>query len=619
MKTRLWFGLMCLGLWSVGAAGGATWEQWVAVPPSPVTVQFHDLYGKTPPKNNNFVSSDEVLRPDGYYLGELEFSLAEGTVVEGPLTATVGFVYVDGKHMDWDGELYVPPDFVAKPLPRVPVPAPFSRVVFEDLNDWPLHVPVYRPRDAFHWTENLKTPSGAIIPVYTLQDARGQVLARGFLDAYSLRGFDYSSRWAGRDETDKTLQSLADSSSSWLRMDQLPEHPQAFIHVPLIWFTPELWAASRDRITLLRRLLLMGVDLTGSEDIVMQMHEALETNWRNRLLLGRLSTSPQSDRRVLPSFSSLSTMSRDGELVDPFGNQAPPYAMDMHAYWRWSFWGLMAYMVGVVVLLIRVFGFKKGEQRVSIWLSLPAWTVLCAAILYFGGVMVLNRRIKTDVTEYRLSVAGWPDVYCRAVASVVNYTKYRPVWRYPTGLWGGLDDAYRNDSLDGFWKTNEEFRHPEENQKIFSMRQGGALDKREFFWFEEGAPPLEEIESAEIGARRFRVREDNDGVWMRVDGIWHGLGASEAGQILTAGEGISHGKKEKLYGLPSAINDALKVEGEWTPCTNPDHQHEKPSLKAPKARFVTVVLQKNAPMKVRLDAGGQAMEEKGRVIWVTQW
>lgn len=621
MKIRWAFRLVVAGLWGwAGVVQATTWEEWLAASPDSalVQVEFHDLYPMQRTRDTD--RRGNILFRNRAYIGDLFFSPVAGAILpEPPFHITIHFFAVREKELNWPEEdALMPPAFRVHPLPGLQMHPPLKTVLFPPQTNWPVRVPLEMPNATHSWRDK----HSGIVPVYEVTDAKGRLLCRGMLETRQASESYTVHTFVGEDQDDKTLETIIKSSSEWEKIHALRDVPAAYSDIQNIWFTRSLWDAAKEQPLLLRRLLLLGIYFCGEDPLLPEMRETFRINKSGHLLLGGIGKKPvDSIRRAQFGQLKLYDSNPDDDRAETdeektqLANATPVFA-DKAAYQIFSVICFCVFLLGTIILLIRVFGFRRGERRVVIWVWLPAWAVFCAIAFYAAGISFLNRKPRVDVTEYRLGVGGWAEMRCQAVVQTYSFTEGRPIWHVPHGTWGSHLNA--DERLNGFWKRRMEQPGPLEDVYTLNREVGGGLVKNEFIWFEEIAPPLQKETRDETSV--LHVQADLDGVWLLANGQWRAFGPVDAGTTLAVESGTPI---ERFSGLPEVIEKKFDWKIKTNkPCSHPEHAHydpdEQPTITIPKHDWITVALQTNTPPRINVDWGTETITE-GRTIWVTQW
>jgi hypothetical protein len=620
MKTiRILTGLLLLA----GRAQGETWADWMGAPEgAPLAAEFHPGWAVEASQKYSTTRTEEFVEPNRGYDGELVFTPAPGAEPpDGPLAIRLRHVVVPPAGINWpEGD--IPTNFVAQPLASV---AP-GRTVAEETRmaaaEFPLRIPVVRPRSCVSPVSWRSRKAAALFGAYEVRDAAGVVVARGLLPARRLS--ESTRALVGMAEDDEALKQVTERSGTIERVSDLPEDMEAYRQVRAIWFTEALWEQMAGREALGRRLLLSGVRLTGETALVERIQAALGTGWKGRAV-AESAVPSQLSSKSLYSLRSLNleqmTCENEGGTsrreVSVLGNEASLFASDRDAYLTWTLAGLLVFAAGVVAILAMVFIRHKGERRVAIWWALPAWAVVCATALWVGGRLVLDRRSRADVTEYRLMMAGWPEMHVRVVASAMTFEPGRPQWALPPEA---VLHGQRYDRLDGWWAQQDEeispMGIPMRLLRLPRKPTGSTLEV-EAGWFEAASTPVALEDGTPEAPGRWAVALENvDGAYVLAEGRWRDLGPMKAGERV---DPLSAAVREpnRLPGLPDELHDGLSGWHWREPCRNPAHHHPPEHGLPPKHDWVVVAWRRDVPPRVA-PVWAESRTE-GRVIWVVQW
>ncbi len=621
MKTIwIWTGLLLLA----GRVQGETWGDWMAGPAeAPLVAEFHPGWAVEERDRHAHSPSEEFIEPNRGYDGELVFSLVAGAnAPSGPLTVRVWHAVVPPQDMNWPGDGEMPTNFFAQVLPQATPRRPVAEESWIVAADFPLRIPVVRPRSCVSPVSWRIRRAAALFGAYEVRDAAGVVVARGVLPARRLS--ENTRSLLGVVEDDEAMKQVTERSGAVERVRDLPDNLEAYRQVRAIWFTDELWEAMAGREALGRRLLLSGVRLTGETALVERIRTELGTGWKG-LAVAESAVPSQLSSKSLFSLRALNlarTMcgDEDGEPQreeSVFENEANLFAADRSAFLWWTLGGLMLFAAGTVAILAVVFIRHKGERRVAIWWALPAWALVCAAGLLGGGRLVLDRRARADVTEYRLMMAGWPEMHVRAVASAMTFKPGRPLWVLPPEA---VLHGQRHDRLDGWWARLDEERSREGDPQRWlrlPRKPTGSTLEAEVGWFEAASTPVGlEDGPPETPGRWAVAAEDVDGVYVLAEGRWRDLGPMKIGERIDP-LAADQMESNRLPGLPNELHDGFSGWHWREPCRNPAHNHPPEHGLPPKHDWVVVAWRRDVPPRVA--PVWEESRTEGRVIWVVQW
>ena len=570
-------------------------------------------------QRGDYDSPQNVLGPNRGYEGMLVFSPATGAEApRGPLTVRLLYSVAHPDEINWPGGDRIPGDFVPAPLPHA-VP---RRTMAEETRmvpaEFPLRIPVVLPQSCGSlapWRN--KNPS-ALIGRYEVLDADGRSLGRGILPARKLG--ENARLLMGVVEDDEAMKRMTEKSGTTDRVRDLPDEMAAYRQVRGIWFTEPLWQKMEGREGLLRRLLLSGVQISGETALVERIRTTLGTGWEGQAVAESAtpgSWNSNSDFSLRPISEEHWPLKPGQRRATPkpslLENEANLFQEDLDPYLTWTLASLLVFAAGVAGILAVVFFRHKGERRVAVWWALPAWTALCAAGIWTGGTLFLERRPRADVTEYRLVMAGWPEMHCRAVATAMTFEPGRPEWKLPPSA---IVYGRKYGQLDGWWKREDVERSADALRMRLSREPTGTRLEMEAGWFEPASTPVAlENGTAEAPGRWIVASEDVDGVYVLAEGKWRALGPMKAGDRL---DPLARRILEynSLPGFPKALSGAFTGYHWGQLCRNPEHHH-LPDQKLPmKHDWIVVAVRRDVPPRVA--PVGEESLTKGRVIWVMQ-
>ncbi len=617
METWKWMCAAALLGSTASAARGETWADWRPDPDrAALAAEYRPGWAVDARRREDHRRrATDVLAPNRGWVGDLVFSPAPGQEApRGPLTVHLLHAVVPPGEANWpDDEGIGPFDFVPAPRPRaVPRPAA-AEETWTRPAEFPLRVPVVLPRSCESPGEWRHSYPPALFPRYEVRDAAGRILCRGWLPAHAV-GEGVRSL-VGIVENDEALRRLTEQTGAAERVRDLPNEMAAYRQIRAIWFTEPLWAAVQGREDLLRRLVLGGVRLTGETALVQRIQTTLGAGWEGLAVAESIRPGAWNSRNefslrtvLLANETNRKNPRRAVPKPTRIGTEADWFQEELRSYVAWTLGGVLVFAAGAAAILAGVFLRHKGERRVAIWWALPTWTVLCAAGIWAGGLAFLARRPRVDVTEYRLALAGWPEMHCRAVATAMTFESGRPEWRLPAEA---LAQGRRYVQLDGWWKR-EDLVHSEHVRRLRMPRQQtGTRIELEAGWYEPAAAPFAlESGTGDSPGRGLAAAEDLDGACVLIEGVWHDLGPLKSGERrdpraapMLAGN--------LLTGLPTALSEAWAGCFSSRPAPDNPHRHQPP-----RHDWIVVAWRGDPAPRVAL-AHDQALV-KGRVVWVWQ-
>ncbi len=590
---------------------GDSWDEWLDPgDDSRITAEFRPGWVVESEELSGRCSAHDLLQPNRGYTGDILFNRAPGAdAVRGPFSIRLLYSVAASAEMNWpDNDELLPLDFVPMPLPDVAPRRTAAETVHVITDGLPATVPVLLPASCGDVDSYRSRHSSALFCRYEALDAAGRVMCRGILSAFRLR--EDARLLVGMDDADEAMKEVTRQSGAIERVGDLPDEMSAYRQVNGIWFTDSLWIRMEGREDLLRRLLLAGIPISGETGLVSRIQSALGTGWQGRALAGSVvaganwrSGCPMSFRDLnLKNFPSSGKCQKDDDVESVFENEGRLFKSRRNSFLVWSLTGLFVFCAGVAAALILILVRRKGERRVIIWWALPAWTLLCFVLIWALGLIVLDRRNRADVTEYRLVMAGWPEMHCRAVASAMTFQPGRPEWKLPAGavLYDPVDRG-----LDGWWnRLDSEFSGDCATLRLPQRMTGNRLEL-EAGWFEPASAPvtLKPADDDQSDERLISATDDLDGVYVLAHGKWRALGAMKKDAVLDpfAADAL---EDNRLQGLPSIISDAFS---DW---------HWRQSCENDVGDLVVVAWKRDVPS--RMAPAWKNALVSGRVIWVIQ-
>ena len=602
------------------AAQGAEWAEWILPGREAVlAAEFRPGWDVERERMTMGSKPETFLEWNRGYDGDLVLTPVPGKMpAEGPLSVHVWHAVVHPDQMNWPESDSIPPDFVPDVRPEAEVGRTVAEETWTVAAEYPVRVRVVRPRSCRSPASWRNRRPAALLGGYEVRDASGREVCRGRLPAR--RVSETRRVLVGMAENDETLKQVTENSGTLDRVGDLPEAMEAYAQVGSVWFSEELWKKMEGREALLRRLLLSGMRITGETVLVERIQAALGTGWKGGAVAGAVragspgTEAPMSLRSLRRARNAPEGGERCGRFEPSvFGNEANLFAKDVDGFVTWTWAGWLVFAGGVVTILAVVFIRHKGERRVAVWWALPGWAGLCALALWGGGRLWLDRQARADVTEYRLVMAGWPEMHCRAVASAMTFKSGRPEWVLPAEA---VRVHERSGTLDGWWARTDEMRDAGERRLRLPRKASGMTLTLEAGWFEPTQMPVGVEEGGlDSPGRQVVAVEDVDGVYVLVEGKWHDLGPMKAGERKDP-RSVGVLKGHYVPGLPSELN--FGPEGSRRPrSSGPKGGAGVVGGTPSKLDWILVAWKKGTEPRVHPAGDGWRLE--GRTVWVEQW
>ena len=454
---------------------------------------------------------------------------------------------------------------------------------------------------------------------YVAQDADGAVVSSGLLPALvcgSEQGHYYY-RANGKEKIGGERDEVKENSSfDGLIVKTLPDFWPAYNDVGSIWLTQKLLNTCAGQENLLRRLLMTGLSVSGPTSVVTRLHAMVGMPSGIRTIFPN-NEGGDAARWDIDNNTSYSERNFDKEK-NLLGTSEDVF--DHACSRRFGLYSLACFgvfLVGAAIILVIVFFRLKGERRIVVWWLLPGWTVAFSVFALIGGLLTLDRRSKTDYTEIRFSVAGWPEMLCHANVKTLSFNTANYDWNLPRGADLSSDEIVPAP-VDRF------VRHCNITESAQAIR---VLSEREHLrgkkknvvvnWFEKTDDPFVFTGAkSSSNAPVVSVTRDMDDVFVRLNDQWHRLGSMKAGE-----------KKEVVNAnlMPPAGAIAVDLSNQKV-CKNCGRIHGPetgeplgyPKMVDSLVGTITLGVKRDTPLRAAPVWKGQSVE-KGRTIWVTKW
>lgn len=213
-------------------------------------------------------------------------------------------------------------------------------------------------------------------------------------------------------------------------------------------------------------------------------------------------------------------------------------------------------LAGTAAVVIRCFAFRKGEARMLAWRALPLWSIFAAAFALVVLPLITDRGPRSDVTEWRLSVAGAGEELRISHGRASSFGPAQATWSFPESGWFSkydFDEGGKaiHDLAAGTQALTGKPRQRGNREEVLAMRFAPALEPS--FALapadgkgDAGVPTDEGLRgiiqswaqsqtSAPTCLPNVSVKANADfaGVWLFRYGKWFGLGPMARGEEKT--------------------------------------------------------------------------------------
>ena len=559
---------------------------------------------------------DKLLFPVcGPYLGDLIFT-ASSSKVKGPISVRFQYYGVAARNINY------PPlgEDLSKSFRLIPqggmgkscgsysyteLPAEFPLV---------LRVPLLSVSSA-----GLKASSNGVnvaFITFFAEDADGAVIASGLLPAFV---YKQAGRYYYRSSATKIGgepdEAKENSSFDGLTVKTLPNFWPAYNEVGSIWLTHKLLNTCAGQEELLRRLLMAGLDVSGPTSVVTRLCSMVGMPSDSRKILLQNDGSPTRwdvDRNT--SYSS-QVVDKDNNLLGTAEDVFDQASSGKFGHYSLACFGV--FLVGATIILVFVFFRLKGERRLVVWWLLPGWTVVFSVMALIVGLLVLDRRSRTDYTEIRFMVSGWPEMLCHADVKTVSFNTANYEWNLPKGADLSSPDIISAE-VDRFSRhctiteSAQSIRVISEKENLRGKKKNVVVN-----WFENADNSFVFTAAKSTNSVPIvSVTRDMDMVFVRFDDHWHKLGPMKAGEKKEVGN-------TNLIPPDGAASVDLTHQ---TVCKNCGRIHGPetgapvgyPAMVDSFAGTITLGVKHDTPLRAAPVWKGKSVE-KGRTIWVTKW
>lgn len=482
-------------------------------------------------------------------------------------------------------------------------------------------------RNEFCWRD---TPSSRVVARCDVMDAAGHTLAREVVPRFqqiAYGGYGQQAWVTGDAEADRLLREQC-GYGAMETVTVLPALDAAYEGVPAIWVSHEAWGAAFDGARFWQRRLLQGVSLFGRADTVQTMQAALDPETNRVLLAAQLAApAPAAMKNQNAQCAARLGEGLDIQMENSTGNgnrarreesrfeNARGMFVHARAYRVWSSIVLGLFTVGTVVLLALAFVRLRGVRRIALWWALPLWAVAFALLGGALGRLVLPRRARADITEYRYAHLRWPDMYCKAYGRMLRFDGRAHAWRLPPAAMESApipSPSYLQHTMRAMEHRREQT--PDRVRIADAGVRPGLSSSVCAAWFRPRSLPFDVTEGAE--GRRLRATTDLAAVFVWSHGKWHGGHSLASGQDMFLNFTTVPGQ-DRLPGLP------VTLAANWSrgatamnpyAAQNCDDSAAPPAPATAALNTVLVVALQRAPSEARPEDA----RAESRVVWVVQ-
>ncbi len=436
--------------------------------------------------------------------------------------------------------------------------------------------------------------------------------------------------FASRDLALESWKKLSSKGLAAIPFDALPP-PDLLSEVPALMLSSNAQAAilSDEGLPSLRRLLLAAVpiDLEGATnrtvDIpgVSRHSQFLRDHWQSSL-------SGCTGVPMLPMEDPLNATNRPPALRVP-----SPFAAVSVRWFAWSLAAFLAYLLAIVLLLVRWFR-RPPQERSGLWLAVPAASVLLAVLIQLSGHLLLPRGARAVTRNLRIGCATFPEEFC---VSATRYLHFRPAaaeFRYPASA-----AVVRHGELPAppLYIRQGDVPGGTGTFAIVPPATAGHPQQIQATWYEPADCPLAVLPqpaalmaagdaaggnpfgsnawyAAACASRTIVPERDLDGLWVHIGGRWYDLGPVRAGEPVAPDPGAW--AELDIDFAPYASfpsRDHCKCGKD----DSPKFRFEYPPADAP---WVTVALDAHTPSAApSLPACIPPENAISQTIWITEW
>ncbi len=568
----------------------------------------------------------KLNRPPGGYIGSLNIHPVLSTPPQYPLSVALIYAEVINADLGSSGNLNR----------NLKIRDEYHRDTFhiktrENRND----IPLVLPRFSYY---RMMKESVALSCRLEIKNAEGNILGRYLvIDRIEAEHMENATGWVMDEaEADRILREYV-NMQNFHTVNDIPPHLNPFSEVTALWISENFWEHSPLTSRTLQRLLLMGVWLYGRQTTVESIAASLELSTPDTVLLGGIGVPDQLSLQTLWSHTS-GTAWRS--FLQPDGNYNSkdtrtllskehifePYR---HSYILWTMVLIIIFSITLLIGTPLAFNTLKGAKRLHLWWTVPAISLLTAAIGWGVGTVYLPRKPIVEVTEFRLAHTSWPDTYVRDVIRILSFNREKVAMSVPANSFSVPNVNWRAIRRRTTTNTDHNYSDQPLTQYQWKSLIRGDVTEREVAHFKEMSIPLELFwENHEL---QLRARDNLERVIVWDNTEWHHFGKMKKGDIVDPFRGS---KTKQLYGMPLTLSALFKYGratqfAETFPYT---HQTQNSSLRSQLKHaadlenrienqgafpnsLVVIGLSEEAPL---LTLNNDALLTYSKVVWVIQ-
>jgi hypothetical protein len=423
-------------------------------------------------------------------------------------------------------------------------------------------------------------------------------------------------------EADRLLREFAGIQNA-VTVNAFPPQLYSYFEVAALWMSTEQWEKNLLPISFLRKLLLMGVWIYGRNETIAAITDSLDLPQPGAVLLGGIEVP---NKPTVPAKTRAGHYNESGHTfwenylyigdeknTAVLENRKDLFQPLKRSYISWSLAVLLGFGLFTAVGLPMAFVLLKGAQRVKMWWYIPILTVVFALVGWIGGQLVLNRIPRSDVTEYRLAYAGWPEIYCQTVARMLHFDQRDVAWQLPPD--GSLIPQTQWQAHNTRMVSCATAHYSTGTVYALAGLSRGSLLTREFASFRKGSLPVQREGDELAASAPLRA------VHIRHKGKWYSIGQMLKGHRISLADLKTPISEIKT--LPAPFRKLFERRPSSSACSG---EHCTPVMQEVQANpeyddpfasdWILVAISENEHPAVRYN-DDDAFHE-GRVIWIIQ-